>query len=55
MYSCIAGFLDAGESLEECVRRESAEEVGIIVEKVNNYCFFPFLSQDAVLNLSFLA
>jgi len=34
MYSCIAGFLDAGESLEECVRRESAEEVGIIVEKV---------------------
>jgi ADP-ribose pyrophosphatase YjhB (NUDIX family) len=34
MYSCIAGFLDVGESLEECVRRESAEEVGILVEKV---------------------
>ena len=34
MYSCIAGFLDVGESMEECVRRESAEEVGILVEKV---------------------
>jgi NAD+ diphosphatase len=42
MYSCIAGFLDVGESLEECVRRESAEEVGIIVEKVNKYCFSPY-------------
>jgi NAD+ diphosphatase len=34
MYSCIAGFVDAGESLEECVRREAAEEVGIEVDKV---------------------
>jgi len=34
MYSCIAGFLDPGETLEECVRREAAEEVGVEVEKV---------------------
>lgn len=34
MYSCIAGFLDVGESLEDCVRREAAEEVGIEVDKV---------------------
>lgn len=34
MYSCIAGFLDAGETLEDCVRREAAEEVGIEVHKV---------------------
>ena len=34
MYSCIAGFLDVGESLEDCVRREAAEEVGIQVDKV---------------------
>ena len=27
MYSCIAGFMDPGEPLEECVRREVAEEV----------------------------
>ena len=28
MYSCIAGFLDPGETLEQCARREVAEEVG---------------------------
>eukprot|EP00088_Acartia_fossae_P055928 TRINITY_DN6503_c0_g1_i1.p1 TRINITY_DN6503_c0_g1~~TRINITY_DN6503_c0_g1_i1.p1 ORF type:complete len:341 (+),score=54.17 TRINITY_DN6503_c0_g1_i1:41-1063(+) len=37
MYSCIAGFLDVGESLEECVRREAAEEVGIEVDKVTYF------------------
>lgn len=34
MFSCIAGFVDVGESLEECVKREAAEEVGVNVEKV---------------------
>ncbi|KAG0716849.1 Nucleoside diphosphate-linked moiety X motif 13 [Chionoecetes opilio] len=34
MYSCIAGFSDVGESLEETVRREVAEEVGIEVSQV---------------------
>ena len=34
MYSCIAGFLDVGETLEDCVKREAAEEVGIEVDKV---------------------
>ncbi len=43
MYSCIAGFLDVGESLEDCVRREAAEEVGINVDKVDlNYFFFKY-------------
>jgi NADH pyrophosphatase NudC (nudix superfamily) len=32
MYSCIAGFVDMGESVEECVRREVAEEAGVQVE-----------------------
>ncbi len=31
MYSVIAGFVEAGESLEEAVRREVAEEVGLRV------------------------
>ena len=47
MYSCIAGFLDAGESLEECVRREAAEEVGVEVQKVSRRSkdiFFVFLT-----------
>lgn len=31
MYSALAGFVEPGESLEDCVRRETLEEVGIEV------------------------
>ena len=31
MYSALAGFVEAGESLEECVTREVHEEVGVTV------------------------
>ncbi len=34
MYSHVAGFVEAGESLEGCVRREVAEEVGVVVDRV---------------------
>ncbi|XP_053162160.1 NAD(P)H pyrophosphatase NUDT13, mitochondrial [Hemicordylus capensis] len=34
MYSALAGFCDVGESLEETVRREVAEEVGLEVESL---------------------
>ena len=34
-YSCFAGFVEAGESLEAAVRREVAEESGIVVESVS--------------------
>ena len=34
MYSCLAGFVEAGESLEECVVREVREEVGVAVGDV---------------------
>jgi len=37
MYSCIAGFLETAESLEEAVRREVAEEAGIVVGKVDYF------------------
>jgi len=34
MYSCIAGFVEPGETLENAVRRESAEETGIEIGDV---------------------
>ncbi len=34
MYSCLAGFIESGETLEETVRREVMEEAGIIVGAV---------------------
>lgn len=36
-YSVIAGFVDPGETLEQCVMREVFEEVGVEVE---NICYF---------------
>jgi NAD+ diphosphatase len=37
MYSVLAGFVDPGESLEECVAREVREEVGIEVENLRYF------------------
>ena len=37
MYSALAGFVEAGESLEECVHREVAEEVGVTVTGLRYY------------------
>jgi NAD+ diphosphatase len=34
MYSLVAGFVEAGESLEACLRREIAEEVGVQVDLI---------------------
>jgi len=34
MYSLVAGFVEPGESLEQCLRREIAEEVGVTVDDV---------------------
>lgn len=34
MYSCLAGFLEPGESIEDAVRRETWEESGVCVDRV---------------------
>jgi NAD+ diphosphatase len=34
MYSCLAGFIEAGETIEEAVRRETFEESGITLGEV---------------------
>lgn len=36
-YSVLAGFVEPGESLEECVQREVTEEVGL---ELKNICYF---------------
>ena len=37
VYSALAGFVEAGESLEECIHREVAEEVGVEVADLRYY------------------
>jgi NAD+ diphosphatase len=42
MYSALAGFVEAGESLEEAVRREVQEEAGITVAEVRYFASQPW-------------
>jgi NAD+ diphosphatase len=37
MYSVLAGFVEPGESLEECIRREVGEEVGVEVTNIRYF------------------
>jgi NAD+ diphosphatase len=37
MYSCVAGFVEPGESLEEAAVREVAEETGVEVNQRASY------------------
>ncbi len=36
-YSVVAGFVEPGESLEDCVRREVREEVGVAVDEIRYF------------------
>ena len=42
MYSCLAGFVESGETLEEAVRREVHEEAGIHAGRVSYFASQPW-------------
>jgi NAD+ diphosphatase len=49
MWSCLAGFTEPGESLEEAVRREVLEEVGIACGRVRYFASQPWPFPSSVM------
>lgn len=54
LYSTLAGFVEAGESLEECVRREVREEVGIEIKNIRYFGTHPWPFSNSVM-IGFIA
>lgn len=48
-YSVLAGFVEPGESLEECVAREVYEEVGIVVTNIRYFGSQPWPFPDSLM------
>ena len=53
-YSTLAGFVEPGEALEDAVRREVAEEAGVIVDEVRYHSSQPW-PMPASLMIGFIA
>ncbi len=49
MFSVLAGFVEPGESLEECVRREVFEEVAIQVKNITYFKSQPWPFPDSLM------
>ena len=54
LYSVIAGFVEQGETLENAVKREVYEEVGIKVKNIRYFQSRPWDSMDSLM-LGFIA
>jgi NAD+ diphosphatase len=48
-YSVLAGFVEPGETLEECVRREVMEEVGLTLGKIQYFGSQPWPFPDSLM------
>ncbi len=49
MYSVLAGFVEPGESLEECIQREIKEEVGIEIKNIKYFKSQPWPFPDSLM------
>ena len=54
LFSLIAGYVEPGESLEQCVEREIHEEVGIKVKNIRYFSSQPWSFPDSLM-MAFLA
>lgn len=48
-YSVLAGFVEPGENLEDCVRREIKEEVGIVLKNIKYFGSQPWPFPDSLM------
>ena len=53
-YALVAGFVEVGETLEDAVRREVMEEVGLKVKNIQSYKSQPWSFSDSLM-LAFIA